>query len=58
VILACDAYDAMTTDRAYRNGMSPAEAIAELRRCSGTDFDPRVVDVLVAVVSAAIDAPA
>jgi HD-GYP domain-containing protein (c-di-GMP phosphodiesterase class II) len=38
--------------------MSPAEAIAELRRCSGTDFDPRVVDVLVAVVSAAIDAPA
>jgi HD-GYP domain-containing protein (c-di-GMP phosphodiesterase class II) len=58
VILACDAYDAMTTDRAYRKGMSPAEAIAELRRCSGTDFDPRVVDVLVAVVSAAIDAPA
>jgi HD-GYP domain-containing protein (c-di-GMP phosphodiesterase class II) len=58
VILACDAYDAMTTDRAYRKGMSPAEAIAELRRCSGTDFDPRVVDVLVAVVSAGIDAPA
>jgi HD-GYP domain-containing protein (c-di-GMP phosphodiesterase class II)/putative methionine-R-sulfoxide reductase with GAF domain len=58
VILACDAYDAMTSDRAYRKGMSPAEAIVELRRCSGTDFDPRVVDVLVAVVSAAIDAPA
>jgi HD-GYP domain-containing protein (c-di-GMP phosphodiesterase class II) len=55
VILACDAYDAMTTDRVYRRGMSPAEAIEELRRCSGTDFDPRVVDVLVAVVSAAID---
>ena len=58
VILACDAYDAMTSDRVYRKGMSPAEAIAELRRCSDTDFDPRVVDVLVAVVSAAIDAPA
>ena len=55
VILACDAYDAMTSDRVYRKGMTPAEAIAELRRCSGTDFDPRVVDVLVAVVSAAID---
>ena len=55
VILACDAYDAMTTDRVYRKGMAPAEAIAELRRCSGMDFDPRVVDVLVAVVSAGID---
>ena len=58
VILACDAYDAMTTDRVYRPGMSPQDAIAELRRCSGTDFDPRVVDVLVAVVSAGIDGAA
>jgi HD-GYP domain-containing protein (c-di-GMP phosphodiesterase class II) len=55
IILACDAYDAMTTDRCYRSGMGAQDAIAELRRCSGTDFDPRVVDVLVAVVAAGID---
>jgi HD-GYP domain-containing protein (c-di-GMP phosphodiesterase class II) len=55
IIFACDAFDAMTTDRCYRPGMTAQDAIAELRRCSGTDFDPRVVDVLVAVVSAGID---
>ena len=53
VILACDAYDAMTSDRVYRKAMSHAQAVAELRRCSGTHFDPQVVDVLVAVVAAA-----
>src|SRR5919201_1965472 len=39
IIAVCDAYDAMTTDRAYRPGSSPAEAIAELRRCAGGQFD-------------------
>ena len=58
IIFACDAFDAMTTDRCYRPGMTAQDAIAELRRCSGTDFDPRVVDVLVAVVSAGIDGSA
>jgi HD-GYP domain-containing protein (c-di-GMP phosphodiesterase class II) len=37
----------MTTDRSYRAAMPVADAIAELRRCSGTQFDPDVVDVLV-----------
>jgi HD-GYP domain-containing protein (c-di-GMP phosphodiesterase class II) len=45
IILVCDAYDAMTSDRPYRDGMSAAEALAELRRCAGTQFDPIVVDV-------------
>jgi HD-GYP domain-containing protein (c-di-GMP phosphodiesterase class II) len=40
----------MTTDRSYRNKMTSAEAVAELRRCSGTDFDPEVVEALVASV--------
>jgi diguanylate cyclase (GGDEF)-like protein len=48
IVAACDAYDAMTTDRCYRRGMSAADARAELRRCSGTQFDPIVVAALVA----------
>ena len=43
---ACDAFSAMTTDRAYRAAMSEPEALAELRRCAGTQFDPRVVVAL------------
>ena len=43
VIAVVDAYDAMINDRAYRAAMSPAEAIAELRRCAGTQFDPFIV---------------
>ena len=46
---ACDAYSAMTTDRPYRKALSEADALAELRRCSGTQFDPEVVDALIAV---------
>jgi HD-GYP domain-containing protein (c-di-GMP phosphodiesterase class II)/putative methionine-R-sulfoxide reductase with GAF domain len=52
VILACDAFDAMTTDRCYRRAMTRSDAIAELRRCSGGQFDPHVVDALVAAVLA------
>ncbi|HVL88752.1 MAG TPA: HD domain-containing phosphohydrolase [Actinomycetota bacterium] len=39
-----DAYDAMTADRPYRKGMPPADALAELRRFAGTQFDPDCVD--------------
>ena len=46
IILACDAYHAMITDRPYRAAMSPAEAAEELRRGAGTQFDPEVVDAL------------
>jgi putative nucleotidyltransferase with HDIG domain len=52
VIAACDAFNAMTTDRAYRTAMSSEAAIEELRACSGTQFDPDVVAVLIAVVNA------
>jgi len=41
----------MTTDRSYRKARSAAEAVAELRRNSGTQFDPVVVDVLVGIIS-------
>ncbi|HSC02389.1 MAG TPA: diguanylate cyclase [Solirubrobacteraceae bacterium] len=43
IVAVCDAYDAMTTTRPYREAMSEADAMAELRRCAGQQFDPRVV---------------
>jgi HD-GYP domain-containing protein (c-di-GMP phosphodiesterase class II) len=46
IVSACDAYSAMTTDRPYRAAMMPDEALAELRRCAGTQFDPAVVDAI------------
>jgi HD-GYP domain-containing protein (c-di-GMP phosphodiesterase class II) len=50
IVCACDAWSAMTTDRSYRKARSAAEAGAELRASSGTHFDPRVVDALLAVL--------
>ena len=46
IILACDAFDAMTSARSYAEARTPAEAITELQAGSGTQFDPVVVDVL------------
>jgi putative nucleotidyltransferase with HDIG domain len=48
IICACDAFHAMTSDRPYRGAMPVTEAIAELNRNSGRQFDPAVVDALVA----------
>jgi HD-GYP domain-containing protein (c-di-GMP phosphodiesterase class II) len=50
IICACDAYNAMTTTRSYRRGMPPSAAAAELVRCSGSQFDPAVVEALIAVL--------
>jgi HD-GYP domain-containing protein (c-di-GMP phosphodiesterase class II) len=50
IILACDAFHAMTSDRVYRNAMPVGAAIDELRQCAGRHFEPRVVDVLVEVI--------
>jgi putative nucleotidyltransferase with HDIG domain len=49
VVCACDAFSAMTTDRPYRAARTQAEALAELQRCAGTQFDPHVVAAIVAV---------
>jgi HD-GYP domain-containing protein (c-di-GMP phosphodiesterase class II) len=51
IVCACDAWSAMTTDRAYRKARSQAEAAEELRASSGTHFDPRVVEALAAVLA-------
>ena len=45
IVFVADAYDAMTSDRAYRGRLTPQEAVAELKRCAGTQFDPEVVRV-------------
>ena len=43
IVFVCDAYNAMTTDRPYGAARPSCEARAELHRCSGSQFDPRVV---------------
>jgi diguanylate cyclase (GGDEF)-like protein len=48
IIAVCDAYDAMIAPRPYRQPVSTAEAVAELRRCAGTQFDPAVVEAFCA----------
>ncbi|HEX8741677.1 MAG TPA: diguanylate cyclase [Thermoleophilaceae bacterium] len=45
IIAVCDAFDAMTTDRPYQPAVPLDEALDELRRCAGTQFDPAVVEV-------------
>ncbi|MFY9265244.1 MAG: HD-GYP domain-containing protein [Solirubrobacterales bacterium] len=59
IVLACDAYNAMTTDRPYRASLGAEVARNELVRCVGTQFDPRVVNALLGVLDgSALDLPA
>ncbi len=46
IIFVADAYDAMTSERVYRRRVLPEQAIAELQRCAGTQFDPEIVDAM------------
>lgn len=50
IIAVLDTYDAMTTDRPYRKALSREAAIAEVKRCSGTQFDPQVVEVFLQIL--------
>ena len=50
IIAVCDAFSAMVSDRTYRPGMPAAQAVAELRRCSGTQFHPEIVDAFCGVL--------
>jgi HD-GYP domain-containing protein (c-di-GMP phosphodiesterase class II) len=50
IVSCCDAFSAMTTNRSYRKARSIAEALDELERCAGSQFDPAVVAALVRLV--------
>ena len=52
IIFVTDAYDAMTSDRIYRAARSSDAALAELRRCAGTQFDPGIVAAFTEEVAA------
>jgi diguanylate cyclase (GGDEF)-like protein len=58
IVAACDAYSAMTSDRPYRGPRTPDDAVAELRRCAGQQFDPQVVELLCAVLEEQDEPPA
>ncbi|HZR79749.1 MAG TPA: diguanylate cyclase [Candidatus Binatia bacterium] len=51
IVAVADAYHAMTTDRPYRAALPAAAVEAELRRCAGTQFDPKVVEALLEMVA-------
>jgi HD-GYP domain-containing protein (c-di-GMP phosphodiesterase class II) len=53
IILVCDAYDAITAERPYSPARSPEAALAEIRECAGSQFDPELVGVLEHVVRSA-----
>lgn len=51
ILALVDAYDAMTSNRPYRAGISPEEAIQEIMRCSGTHFEPELARVFIEMIS-------
>jgi putative nucleotidyltransferase with HDIG domain len=51
IVSTCDAFNAMTTTRSYRRAMPTEEAVAELRRNAGTQFDPLVVEALLKITT-------
>jgi len=50
VVAVCDAFDAMVSERPYREAMTVQDAIAELKRCAGTQFDAQVVEAFTSLV--------
>jgi diguanylate cyclase (GGDEF)-like protein len=51
VVAVCDSFDAMTTERPYKQSIPEDEATEELRRCAGTQFDPMVVEAFCRVIA-------
>ena len=55
IVAVCDAFDAMTNSRVYRDKMTPAKAFDELRRGAGTQFDPGIVEPFCCIFEEGID---
>jgi putative nucleotidyltransferase with HDIG domain len=53
VLAVADAFDAMTSDRPYRQALSREDALAEVERCSGTQFDPKIARIFLEVFAEA-----
>ena len=51
IIAICDSFHAMMDERVYKPAMSLSDALAELRRCSGSQFDPQLVEVFCRLVT-------
>ena len=51
ILTVCDAYDAMRSDRPYRQALTTKEAISELKTCSGTQFDPEITRFFINMLS-------
>jgi diguanylate cyclase (GGDEF)-like protein len=58
IITICDSFRAMLSARPYKTAMTVEQALAELRRCAGSQFDPGLVDVFCAIVDTRSQAPA
>jgi HD-GYP domain-containing protein (c-di-GMP phosphodiesterase class II) len=56
ILLVADAYEAMTTDRLYRSTRSADDALDEIRRCAGSQFDPLIVEALALVAGPGAEA--
>ena len=58
IINVADAYEAMTSDRPYKRAISREEAIEELKKCRGKQFDPDIVDIFIDKVLLKKESPA
>jgi HD-GYP domain-containing protein (c-di-GMP phosphodiesterase class II) len=56
ILAVVDSYDAMTSSRPYRTPLPHEEAVAELRRCAGTQFDPTCVEAFLGLLGDAGEA--
>ncbi len=50
ILSIADAFDAMTTERPYRRALTLSEAVEEIRRCGGSQFDPNLVEVMISII--------
>ncbi|HEX6702589.1 MAG TPA: HD domain-containing phosphohydrolase, partial [Gaiellaceae bacterium] len=57
ILFVADAFDAMTSERVYRKPLDPDDALAELERCAGSQFDPEIVSALAEELGLVPDLP-